>query len=473
MRIRNSLTIVLTLLVFIQLWSVNTNNYQDVVQDSVQHTVKRNPPSKFIPPKYTKNVAVYKVGNVPNPKDGVANGFISDPNGYISAEETYKLNTILWEIEEKTTAQIAVVILKSIGEEVPKDFAVKLFEKWKIGQAEKDNGLLILTVIDQRRTEFEVGYGLESILTDLICHRIGTDDIVPNFKKGAFGAGLIAAVHSVKRIIETPEAIEEVFTQDIQYEREEPATYVSLESRNTNLIFYGLLAFYVLLTWIFIHEDKEKVNAIDRSKEDFYDKYNDLLTLKSSSGCLSYLIFFLFPVSAIFYYIARKKKLKKYRYAPRFSRVRGEELFLKKNWEEAQFLKQGEVLEEELKSYEYDVWTTIDEEDILILKYKGSSRKYSNCSKCGFKTYGLVRTVILESATYTSSGEKEKIYECKNCHYTHSEIVTIPKLERETESSSFGSSGSFSSGGSSFGGSSSSSSWGGGSSGGGGAGVSW
>lgn len=459
MRIRSSLVIVLTLLMFIQLWSINTNNFPEVMKDSVKDTVKRNLPSKFIPPKYSKSVAVYTIDNVPDPKDGIANGFISDPNGYISVEETYKLNTILWGIEEETTVQIAVVLLKSIGEEVPKDFAVKLFEKWKIGQAEKDNGLLILTVLDQRRTEFEVGYGLEPILTDLICHRIGIDDIVPHFKKGAFGEGLITAVNSVKRIIETPEAIGEVYAQDIQYERE--------ESNNLMYLFYGFFAFYVLLSWVFIHEDQEKIYTIDRSKEDFYDKYNDLLTLKSKGGCLSYVIFFLFPLSAIFYYITRKKKLKRYRYAPRFSRVTGEQLFLKKNWEEAQFLKQGEVLEEELKSYEYDVWTTKSEEDILILKYKGSSRKYSNCSQCGFKTYSLSRTVILEKATYTSSGEKEKIYECKNCHYSYSKIVTIPKLERNTNGSSY------SSGGSSFGGSSSSSSWGGGSSGGGGAGVSW
>lgn len=116
---------------------------------------------------------VYTVKEVPNPKN-IDGGWVSDPANYLSIEEVAELNTIINNLEATSTAQIAVVMLPSIGEEVPKMFAVDLFEAWGIGQAEKDNGLLILTVMDQRRTELETGYGLEPILTDALCYRIAS-----------------------------------------------------------------------------------------------------------------------------------------------------------------------------------------------------------------------------------------------------------------------------------------------------------
>ncbi|WP_299708788.1 YgcG family protein [uncultured Tenacibaculum sp.] len=452
------------------------NSYTVFQKDSIVQ--KRVPPSNFIGPKY-KNVEVYKVSNVPDPKEGSSNGFVSDPNDYISASEEYKINTILWELEGNSTAQVAVVILKSIGSEVPKDFAVKLFENWGIGQADKDNGLLILTVIDQRRTEFEVGYGLEPILTDLICHRIGTDEIVPNFKRGEFGQGLIAASNRVKQIIEKPENIEEVYSQDISYSEKRKSSLGSIYNEyleeqdpspyKTFLTFLPLLfilSVYGGFNGLLFYRMKEKIAIIDNSKEDYYDKYNELKdTAKGTLGCLSIFLGLLFPIYAYLRYITRRKKLKEYRYAPRFSRMNGEKMELLNAWAENKFLKEGEILEEKLESAEYDVWATADESDVMVLEYQGSSRKYSDCKECGYKTYGRSSTRIIRSATYERSGKKEEIYLCRNCNYTDSVIVTIPKKVR-SQSSSSSSSSSWSS-------SSSSSSWGGGSSGGGGAGVSW
>ena len=149
---------------------------KEVKQPDLKPKANKQDALTFKAPKYEKR-DFYNIDNFPSPKNGTANGYISDPDDFISESEEHQINKILWEIEQNTTAQIAVAIVNSIGNEVPKDFAVNLFEKWGIGYADKDNGLLILTVINQRRTEFEVGYGLEPILTDLMCHRIGTDEI--------------------------------------------------------------------------------------------------------------------------------------------------------------------------------------------------------------------------------------------------------------------------------------------------------
>lgn len=107
-----------------------------------------------------------------------------------------------------TTDEVAVVILPTIGSHAadarytPKTFATELFNLWGIGQKDKDNGLLILMVMDERRVEFETGYGMEGILPDALCKRIQVEYMVPKFKQGDYDAGLSAGVNATLRAIE-------------------------------------------------------------------------------------------------------------------------------------------------------------------------------------------------------------------------------------------------------------------------------
>ena len=139
----------------------------------------------------------YTIESVPNPKNG-GSGYVSDPDDILSSADELRLNQLISEMEDSTTAQVAVVIVQSIGTVNPKFFTTELFNHWGIGQADVDNGLLIFTVMDQRRTEFETGYGLEGVLPDVICYRIGMQELVPEFKLGNYGQGLINAVESDK-----------------------------------------------------------------------------------------------------------------------------------------------------------------------------------------------------------------------------------------------------------------------------------
>ncbi|GAA0871042.1 hypothetical protein GCM10009117_01870 [Gangjinia marincola] len=406
----------------------------------------------FVTPTYDQNVKKYTVATVPNPKKNGANGYVSDPAGYIQADEVNRLNQLVYSVEQKTSAQIAVVVLPSIGKEVPKNFAVKLFEKWGIGQADTDNGLLILTVMDQRRTEFEVGYGLEPILTDLVCFNIGSNAIVPNFKRSDYGEGLIASVNLIETYLTDPQAIEEIYSIGIDQQGQ---TEHSHGFWYYFLWIYGILSLVIAGVYYAISYD------IERSKDDFYDKYKRLDGLKF----LGFII--LFPLPFIFFNRLVKDRLKRYRYAPRFSRKNGQKMRILNQWSENKFLDQAEIVEEKIKSILYDVWITDDESDVLILKYDGSnSRKYSKCTSCGYKTYGRKKSVVVRTATYHRSGYGFDHYQCKNCHFADKKRFTIPQKVKSSSSSS-GSRSSFSSS------SSSSSSFGGGSSGGGGAGVSW
>lgn len=393
---------------------------------------------------------IYTITSVPNPKD-FGGGWVSDPNNYLNPEDRATLNSIITETENASTAQIAVVVLTSIGDEVPRDFAVDLFEHWGIGQAEKDNGLLILTVIDQRRTEFEVGYGLEPILTDALTTRIGLEELVPHFKNGDFGLGLITAVTRIQQILDNPDVIDEIYdTGGVAYKP------------RLNPIIPIVGGYFLLFLFVLINYGSS-VSKINRNKADFYDKFQELYKMKH----FLYMIFFPIPF-LIIRYIFIKNRLHKYRYHRRFSKLTGAEMFKKNDVTEDPFLSKGQLVEENIRSIDYDVWVTEKGDDTLVLKYKKLFSKYTHCPKCNYKTYYTAHSKTVRSATSTSSGLREQTYKCKNCNYIKVKKITIPKVSSSSSSSSSGYSGS--SGGSSFGGSSS---FGGGSSGGGGGGVSW
>jgi uncharacterized protein len=128
-------------------------------------------------------------------------GYVNDFAGLVSAEGRDKLETQLAQLDKDTTAQIAVVTIKSLEGSTVEDYAVSLFEKWKIGQKGKDNGVLLLVAKDDRKLKIEVGYGLEPIITDSRAGRIRDNDLLPNFKQDKYEDGITSAVNSLEVLI--------------------------------------------------------------------------------------------------------------------------------------------------------------------------------------------------------------------------------------------------------------------------------
>ena len=383
----------------------------------------------------------YTVDQVPDPKN--RNSSVSDPDDYLSASDEAVLDKLINALGDSATAQIAIVVLGSIGEDNPKEFATRLFKKWGIGQAEKDNGLLMLTVMDQRRTEFETGLGTESILTDAICYRVGMQELVPHFQKGDYGVGLIAAVNKFKYYLENPNSIEEIKDQTYQGSGNKGGWLQILFGHS---IFNGI---FNLLALVFVY------NGLN-SKQDAYDKY---MALRKSR---KWFLLILFPIPYIFIWWFVGRKMKELRYGKRYSKKTGAELRLIPDNEEDVYLEKGQITEEEIGVADYDVWANDnDGDDILILRYTKGNKQYRRCPKCSYITYYNSHSHTITAATYSSTGLKEVVNDCKSCHYHDVKRVSIPMLTRSS------SSGGGSSGGGGGG------SWGGGSSGGGGAGVSW
>lgn len=122
---------------------------------------------------------------------------LNDFAGMFSPGERESLESRLLELNERTSVQFAVVTVKSLDGVSIEEYAVKLFEKWGIGEKGKDNGLLLLVARDEREMRFEVGYGLEGVLPDAFCGRVIDEVLTPHFKSGDYAGGIRAAISAI------------------------------------------------------------------------------------------------------------------------------------------------------------------------------------------------------------------------------------------------------------------------------------
>jgi len=397
------------------------------------------------------------VNSVPNPKENGGRSYVSNPDQILDADNAGLIDNICAEIEAQDSFQVAFVILQSIGTEVPKDFAGRLFNKWGIGHAGRDDGLLVLFVMDQRRVEFETGYGTETVLTDYASVQLQQESMIPYFKSGDYSQGLLSGAQAIQ-ISLSGQTVDRFEAQSLEEEEIRLEQEHVIESQNnTRSLIITLIVWHAVGLILFLI-----ALVIARFRNDPYDKYN---TIKYF-GVWIWAV--LFPITHIFVVIFAKKLKQRYRDMIRFS-GRTDEIMRKLSEEdEDEYLNRGQVTEELVKSVDYDVWITETSDDVLVLAYRPLFSKYSTCPKCHFKTYYKVYDRQIVAPSYYSSGKGERKHECANCKHVDRKTYSIPRLRRSNRSS--GSSGwSGSSGGSFSGGGS----FGGGSSGGGGGGSSW
>ena len=128
-------------------------------------------------------------------------GMVSDWAGVFTPGQKMELEARLAEFRQARGVQLAVVALPSLqGGEID-DFAVKLFQQWGLGEKGKDNGVLLLAAIGDRKLRIEVGYGLEGVLNDAKSGRIQDEYVIPRFKEGQYAQGLIAGAEAILQAV--------------------------------------------------------------------------------------------------------------------------------------------------------------------------------------------------------------------------------------------------------------------------------
>ena len=117
---------------------------------------------------------------------------VNDLANVIDPASAQELERRITALQLKTTDAVVVVTIKTFAPFGSiEEYAVKLFERAGIGDRKKDNGVLILVAVEERRVRIEVGYGLEETITDGFSGDTIRQDLLPEFRNGRYGQGLV------------------------------------------------------------------------------------------------------------------------------------------------------------------------------------------------------------------------------------------------------------------------------------------
>lgn len=124
-------------------------------------------------------------------------GHVNDFADMLTLSQERQLENKLRNYRDTTTTVIAVATLESLGGISIEEAATTLFNKWKMWEDEKDNGVLILISRQERQMRIEVGYGLEGAIPDIMAGRIIRNILTPSFKRGNYYEGLDRATSAL------------------------------------------------------------------------------------------------------------------------------------------------------------------------------------------------------------------------------------------------------------------------------------
>ncbi len=356
----------------------------------------------------------YTVDQIPNVVLADSTKLVSDPDGVLAPEVRNQVDSILVDIRRQSTAQVAIVI---IGNMEPKDqtdvdaFATELFEKWGIGMKDKDNGLLLLIVKDEKKFCFRTGYGVEGILPDMICRRIADEKLVPAFKQEQYGEGILATAERLHELMTSEAARNELYSQielEQQQEWEDFCDFLWLCAICVTIFSAGLLIFRCYLV-------SDKTN---------YDKYQSLRPMRGLFLVLTVFgLLMPLPVFLILLYLLHKWRNGNH-LCPNCKTA------MKKLDEDTdnQYLTPAQDAEERLKSVDYDVWLCPNCGTTDIYSFVNKAVALNECPFCHARTMHLEGDRVVVNPTEHRQGRGVKEYRCLNCGHHQNVSYVIAKL---------------------------------------------
>jgi uncharacterized protein len=341
-------------------------------------------------------------------------GPIVDESGVLSAQGTQTLRTLNDRLRtERAGAELGVLIISSTDGEVPRAYATKAFNEWKLGTASANNGIILMVAKDDRKVELVLGDGVDTADTRRVAQTIIDEQILAKFRAGNFESGVLAGSEAAAKQILGLGSSPNVTQQPVA------------GSKTT--------------------KDREV----------------------SDGAAWGFLAGAAAVIAGFFTLLFRVLRSK----IPRFGRRRPRKCptctrpmeLLDERADDAKLTK-GQLAEERVGSVDYDVWVCPIDQSTQVARYGKFFNKYDSCPKCNAQTKSSHQSV-LSQPTHHSTGVSQVDERCANCDFRNIYTGVIAQLTSSSSTSSFHSSSSSSS-------SSSGSSGGGHSSGGGGSG-SW
>ncbi len=122
---------------------------------------------------------------------------VTDGAAVLGEAQKVALETKLTAYEQRTGHQFAVLTIASLEGDALEDFSMRVAEKWRLGDSKRDDGLLVLVAVGDRKARIEVGHGLEGAVTDARSKRVIDEFMIPHFKRQDYSAGLTAGLQAL------------------------------------------------------------------------------------------------------------------------------------------------------------------------------------------------------------------------------------------------------------------------------------
>lgn len=163
--------------------------------------------------------------------------FAFDMTDTLSSETTSIIQNINDEMTRTVGAQVAVLMISTLGDDSLEDAALETFRAWGIGDKTKNNGVLLLIAKEDRALRIEVGYGLEGAIPDSVASDIIRNVIAPYFKNDDYDQGVLAGFNAIVTLIAKEYGI------DIESEGFEPQDYAEDEISDGLAAAIGIVTF--------------------------------------------------------------------------------------------------------------------------------------------------------------------------------------------------------------------------------------
>jgi uncharacterized protein len=416
------------------------------------------------------------VDKVPNPL-ATTGLWVGDNGGVLGPDYVALIQSVCETLKVKTDAEFAVITVDDLSGLPLENFTAKLFERFGVGVAGKENGLLLLFSRDDKKIRFEVGYGMEGVITDSIAGRLLDEQALPFFREGQYGRGLYAvakaAAEAIGKANGTPLGLTDPAAWPAQITPPQPlaqegAVAAGEKTKKADpvpsaLVSGGAVVLFAFLGFLFVNRKvAQKRGRAAKLKAAQGGGVFALTWLGSIGGFAALaavnktILPFLVSLGAvpIASSVGLGKALKSLRrrladYKEPCAKC-GQPMDLLDEQADDAFLTSEEVAEEKAGGMDYEVWqcASCGASESFALKLG----KASACPQCKRRTL-VTTTTTLVAATRTSGGKVRIEADCQNpaCDYLKVTERHTPRLPPPSSGSS-GSSGRSSSGRSSFGG---------------------
>ena len=350
-----------------------------------------------------------------NPNLGNVGYFVADPYDQLSHATEEHINQQLKSLRKATTCELAVAIIHTTGDLSIEEYSNRLFNRWGLGRADKNNGVLLVVATDDRTVRIEVGAGAEGALPDITVGKILRNSIVPALKDGNLNQAVAGGVDMIAEVLVQPEVAAELRSSHTDGAIDK----VRAIDSNTIWNFLGITAICVLIfALVMMLIDLFRIRGVHN-----YTKAMILRPhLTTYWWCAGLSFGLALPIAIVMWLVYRRART-----VPMKCGNCGATMRKLDEESDNAYLTPSQDFEERLGTVDYDVWLCPECGSVERFPYVEHQLKYRSCPHCHTVAMRLSMDREVQPATTHREGHGERVYTCEFCHGTLSEGYVIPK----------------------------------------------